>query len=99
MLPVNLPKPRLLSLQPIHNHKELQLRQSRGDLAAIGGREQWVETLAEITIHFAYVHQLEGTQNVVTWDIEFRQRVVGEVVFGRRRRAPHGLLEANEDVE
>ena len=68
------------------------------DLGAIGGGQQRVEALAEIAVHLALVHQLEGAQNVVAWHVELRQPVIGEVVFRRRRVAPHRLLEADEEL-
>ena len=44
------------------------------------------------------MHQLEGAQHVVGRHVELRQPVVGEAVLRRRRRAPHRLLEADEEL-
>ena len=88
VLAVVLPEPRRLGLQRIHDDQELELGQRRRDLLPVRERQQRVEALAEIAVHLALVHQLEGAQHVVAGHVELGQPVVGEVVLRRRRRRP-----------
>ena len=95
---VILPEAGRLGLQRIHDDQEFELGQRRGDLLAVRERQQRIEALAEIAVHLALVHQLEHAQHVVGRHVELRQPIIGEIVVRRRRRSPHRLLEAHEEL-
>ena len=63
-----------------------------------GDRQKRIESLAEVAVHLAVVHQLERLQNVIGRNVELGQPIIGEVVVGRGGRAPHRFLEADEEL-
>src|SRR4026208_2576799 len=92
------PEPRRFGLERIDGDEEFQLRQRGRDLLAVGESKQRVEALAEIPIQLSLEHEVEGTQNIVRRKVELGQIAKGKVILWRRRRTPHGFLEAHEEL-
>ena len=57
-----LPEARGLGVQRIHHDEEFQLAQRGADLALVGERLQRVEALADVAVHLAVRHHLEGAR-------------------------------------
>ena len=96
--PEILPEPRGLGVERIHRDEEFQLAQRLADLAPVRERLQRIEALADVAVHLAVRHHLEGFDDVVERNVEFRQPVVGPVVVGARGVAIDRLLEADEEL-
>ena len=96
--PVILPEPRRLGFQRVHRDEEFQLAQRGADLALVRESLQRIEALADVAVHLALIHHLEGAQDVVVRHVELRQPVIGPVVVGGRGLPVHRLLEADEEL-
>ncbi len=93
-----LPEPRGLRVQGIHHDEELQLAQGAAGLAPVREGLQRIEALADIAVHLAGVHHVEGADDVVAYAFDLRQPVVGPVIVDAGCVAIDRLLETDEEL-
>ena len=67
-------------------------------LPSVRERLQRIEALADVAVHLAVRHHLEGADDIVQRDIELRQPIVGPVIVGSRGIAIDRLLEADDEL-
>ncbi|MNP35839.1 hypothetical protein D3C76_1291890 [compost metagenome] len=92
-----MPELRGFGGQRIHHHQPFQLGQRGHHTVFVRQRGNGVEALAHVAVDFALAHQVEHLEDVVVGDVQFRQIVVGPVVFQRGIGAVPGFHQA--DVE
>src|SRR6202043_2681848 len=68
------------------------------NLAPVREGLQWIKALADVTVHLAVHHHLEGANDVVQGDIEFREPIVSPVIIRARSVAVDRLLETDHEL-